>query len=350
MKKKTSKTKAKKGFSTRTKIFTLLAIILIAAGIALFAYFRHTFSDYGKSGKWVYITKDAEEQAIRDSIMTLGETAGETTIRVIGIMGDIKNVKSGAYRIDEKDRPLDIARRLLRGHQTPVKVTFNNIRTMKQLAEKVSKNMSFTSEDFLNACDTILPKHGFRKEQFPAAFIPDSYEFYWTSDAPKVVNRLLKYRNDFWTEERRNQAAQEGLTAVDVATIASIVEEESAKKSERPTIARLYMNRLQKNMLLQADPTVKFAVGNFALKRITYQHLKKVSPYNTYLNPGLPPGPIRIPEKSTLEAVLTCQKHDYLYMCAKEDFSGYHNFAKDLVTHQSNAARYQRELNRRGIK
>ena len=210
--------------------------------------------------------------------------------------------------------------------------------------------MAFTDKNFMEACDTILIKNGYRKEQFPAVFIPDSYEFYWTAGADKVVKTFLSHHDSFWTETRRSQAAQLGLTPADVAVIASIVEEESAKKQEHPIIARLYINRLHKGMPLQADPTVKFAVGDFSLRRIGSKELQKKSPYNTYLNKGLPPGPIRIPEKTTIEAVLTCPKHNYLYMCAKEDFSGYHNFAADYDTHLANARRYQAELNRRGIK
>lgn len=161
---------------------------------------------------------------------------------------------------------------------------------------------------------------------------------------------MTQYRDRFWTDDRREKARKLGLTPVEVATLASIVEEESAKPDEYPAIARLYMNRLKKGMLLQADPTVKYATGNFALRRITGEHLRTPSPYNTYLHPGLPPGPLRTPSKSTIDRVLSAPAHTYLYMCAKEDFSGYHNFASDYATHTANARRYQKELNRRGIK
>lgn len=336
--------------SSKRKIKYLLLLIGIIAIFAGYVFINDMLTGYGQEGKWVYIPKGSTESAVKDSIMTIGEETGKATISSISVMGKISDVKPGAYRISAGDKPIRIARRMLYGHQTPVKVIFNNIRTMDQLAAKVSSQMSFSSDNFMQACDTILTKAGYRKEQFQAAFIPDSYEFYWTADAATVVNTLLSHHDKFWTDLRKSKAAQLGLTPSDVAIVASIVEEESAKKSEHGIIARLYINRLDRNMPLQADPTVKFAVGDFSLRRITQQHIQKRSPYNTYLNHGLPPGPIRIPEKTTLDEVLNCSKHDYIYMCAKEDFSGYHNFASDYNTHLANARRYQAELNKRGIK
>ncbi len=164
------------------------------------------------------------------------------------------------------------------------------------------------------------------------------------------MEKLVGIRDNFWTKERLDKAAKLGLTPVEVATIASIVEEESNKKDERPMIARLYINRVKQGMKLQADPTVKFATGNFALRRITGKHLRTDSPYNTYKNVGLPPGPIRVPNAATLDAVLNAPEHNYIYMCAKEDFSGRHNFAADYATHRKNAKKYQAALNRRGIR
>ncbi|MDE5595777.1 MAG: endolytic transglycosylase MltG, partial [Muribaculaceae bacterium] len=165
-----------------------------------------------------------------------------------------------------------------------------------------------------------------------------------------LVKRLSDIRDKFWNEERRAKAASMGINPVGIATVASIVEEETAKKDERPKVARLYLNRLKRGMLLQADPTVKFAIGDFGLRRIYNTHLTVDSPYNTYKYKGLPPGPIRIPERSTLEAVLDAPAHNYIYMCAKEDFSGYHNFATDIAEHNRNAARYHRALSQRNIR
>ncbi|MDE6286710.1 MAG: endolytic transglycosylase MltG, partial [Muribaculaceae bacterium] len=257
----------------------------------------------------------------------------------------------GSYLIERGQKAWRVAQNIRRGRQTPVRVTFNNIRTLDQLAQRIAAQLEISPEQFAAACDSVLPERGYASAaQYPAAFIPDSYEFYWTAAPSAVVKRLAESRDKFWTDARRARAAEMGLRPVDIATIASIVEEETANKAERPIVARLYLNRLAKGMKLQADPTVKFATGDFALRRITGDHLRIPSPYNTYQHEGLPPGPIRIAEASTLQNVLDAPKHDYLYMCAKEDFSGTHNFAADYQTHLANARRYQAALNKRGIR
>ena len=243
-----------------------------------------------------------------------------------------------------------MARRLVRRRQTPVKLTFNNIRTRAQLSERVAATMEFDAGDFNDAMAKVLPEAGFKPEEYIAAFLPDTYEFYWTTPAEDVVGRLLDHRNAFWNDERRAQAAALGLNPVKVATICSIAEEETNNVEERSTVGRLYLNRVRKGMRLQADPTVKFAVGDFSLRRILGKHLAVESPYNTYRVSGLPPGPIRMPERRTMENFLAARDNDYLYMCAKEDFSGRHNFARDFATHKANARRYQQALNARGIK
>lgn len=265
------------------------------------------------------------------------------------LMGGSAEKSQGAYKVNLGQTALNISRRIATGRQTPVNVTFNGTRTMEQLSNRIASQLQCSPQEFLDACAEILPESGFSRQNFPAAFIPDSYEFYWSASPRNVVKRLLDYRNRFWNDERRTKAKTLGLTPAEVATVASIVEEETAKRDERPLVARLYLNRLKKGIKLQADPTVKFASGDFTLRRITGKHLAIESPYNTYKVKGLPPGPIRVPAGSTLDAVLNAPNHDYIYMCAKEDFSGYHNFAKDYPTHQANARRYQAELNRRNI-
>lgn len=321
---------------------------LLVSGIALVQYSFATYK--GKGQAWVHIPAGASTQAVGDSLRSaFGDDFGSRVYYLWQIAGGKPETARGAYRIDGSTRVWRAAHSIMNGAQTPIRVTFNNVRTLQELATRLSSDMDWTAQDFLTACDTVLPQSGFSKQQFPAAFLPDSYEFYWTTPADKVVKRLLDYRNRFWNDDRRAKARSLSLTPVQVATIASIIEEETAKSDERPKVARLYLNRLEKGMKLQADPTVKFAVGDFSLRRIKGAHLAVKSPYNTYLCYGLPPGPIRVASKAAIEAVLSAPRHNYIYMCAKEDFSGYHNFAVDFATHQANARRYREMLNRRKI-
>ncbi len=258
----------------------------------------------------------------------------------------------GAYRLEGGMTVRQVALKLSRGSQSPVRVTFNNVRTLEQFAERVSSQLYFSKEDLLTLLqsDSLRASLGFSVETFPAMFLPDTYEFYWTVSPDAFIQKMHKEYNRYWDGKRTEQATRLGLTPVEVATLASIVEEETNKRDEMGMVAGLYMNRLRKGMPLQADPTVKFACGDFSLKRILFTHLEVESPYNTYRVVGLPPGPIRIPSKQALDAVLNHKPNGYYYMCAREDFSGYHNFAVTLTEHQRNAARYQRELTRRGIR
>ncbi len=191
--------------------------------------------------------------------------------------------------------------------------------------------MEFTPDEFLEACDSVLPKRGYRSgDEYTAAFLPDSYEFYWTASPYKVVSALADTRDRFWNEQRRSAARRLGLRPVEVAVVASIVEEETADDKERGTVARLYLNRLQKGMKLQADPTVKYALGDFTIRRILLRHLQVDSPYNTYMHAGLPPSPIAMPDRAAIEAVLDYEHHDYYYFCARAALDGYHEFARGL--------------------
>ena len=196
---------------------------------------------------------------------------------------------------------------------------------------------------------SILQEYNFTKQTLPALFIPNTYQVYWNISAKDFLNRMFKEYKRFWAEERQNKAKAIGLTPIEVSILASIVEEETNNKSEKPMVAGLYINRLKKGMPLQADPTVKFAWQDFTLRRITNKHLTIDSPYNTYKITGLPPGLIRIPSPEGIDAVLNYSKHNYLYMCAKEDFSGTHNFASTLSEHNRNARKYWDALNKRKI-
>ncbi len=298
------------------------------------------------------IPRGATAASVCDSMKhSLGESYGNLVYNLWKLAGSPSS-SHGSYLIEPGTTALSAARTVAAGRQTPVKVTINNVRTLKDLVKRIAAKLEASPAEIDEALSDKLVGHPqFKgKETFPAAVLPDTYEFYWNDSAAHVVDKLVAERDKFWNRSRLDNAAKLGLTPVQVATIASIVEEESNKKDERPIIARLYMNRVDKGMKLQADTTVKFATGNFSLRRITGKHLKIDSPYNTYKNTGLPPGPIRVPQKETIDAVLNAPPNSYLYMCAKEDFSGYHNFASDYKTHQANARRYQAALNRRGIR
>lgn len=337
--------------STKKIVVTVISAIVITCAIVAVYIAGRLYSSYGGETVRVFIPRGASSQDIRDSLLVkLGDDFTDDVMLAWRLQRADASRAHGSYVVRPGENALSVSRSLKTGRQTPVKLTFNNIRTLDALAERVAQKMEWGSEDFLAACDSILPPKGFKRREYIAAFLPDTYEFFWTASPEQVVKRLSDVRDKFWNEERRSRAAAIGLSPVGVATLASIVEEETAKPDERPSVARLYLNRLNRGMLLQADPTVKFALGDFGLRRIYNTHLNVDSPYNTYRYKGLPPGPIRLPERRTLEAVLDAPAHNYIYMCAKEDFSGYHNFASDLATHNLNAARYHRALSQRNIR
>ncbi len=346
---KTKKSKKNKQRKT-THIYLIIGVVvglILAFGCGLAFY---SLAKYDGDDCWVKIAGGTNVELNDSLIGSLDDDFGTRVYRLWYLMGGDVKVGNGAYKVERGMTAFSVARKIKNNHQTPVKVVFNNVRTMDKLAERIAKNMQFSESVFLKACDSVLKLEGYRKEEYPAIFFPDSYEFYWNASAESVVRKFLSYYNKFWDNERLKKAKECGLSPMQVSVIASIVEEETNKADERPMVARLYMNRLDKNMKLQADPTIKFAIGDFTLRRINYTHLSVNSPYNTYQNIGLPPGPIRVVAKKTLEYVLNAPRHNYLYMCAKEDFSGYHNFAADYATHMANARRYQAELNRRNIK
>lgn len=331
-------------------IITVVIFVIVITSVGWWGY-RSVYRTYdGNTEAVVIIPKGSNENAIRDSLdLRLGDY-GATVYRLWSLRGGSPKKAVGVYRIAPGDRAWSVAGRLKAGLSSTVTVTFTSLRLMPELAERIAASfLLWDDDDFMSACDSVLQDAGFDKAEYPAAFWPNTYEFYESATPEDVVKKLLDERNRFWNEERLKKAQALGLTPVQVATVASIVEEESAYTPERPTIARLYLNRLEKGMKLQADPTVKFAIGDFSLRRITSKHIAVESPYNTYSVKGLPPGPIRIVDGATIDAVLYAPRNNYLYMCAKEDFSGRHNFATDYETHLANAKRYQRSLDARNI-
>jgi len=260
-------------------------------------------------------------------------------------------VKPGRYII-EKDLSYNGLINLLRsGRQKPVRVTFQNIRTLSQLAGKFGKQIETDSSQIMNffSDESNFISDGFRKENIITVFIPNTYELFWNTDAPGLYKRMLREYNLFWNDQRLAKAAEKGIDQKEVAILASIIDDEVAKADEKPRIAGVYLNRLKRGILLQACPTIKFALNDFTITRVLYKHLQTDSPYNTYKHRGFPPGPIGAPSIEGIDAVLNAEKHDYLYFAARSDFSGFHNFSRTLSEHNHYAALYQKELNKRKI-
>ena len=333
------------------KKFLFLGIILSIAWSC--SWYQNKFEGNTKSCRTsIFIPAQSSRSAALDSIIRSGcikDTAGLKTYMAQG-----EPIKPGRYVLEKGLSNKDIARTFYLGKQTPWNLTFHRIEDMNDLAGIVCRKLEPDSAAFSNAFKDVdlLQKHDFPTDQntLPAYFIPNTYEFYWNTTPEDFLERMQKEYQRFWNDERKSKAADLGLSPVEVSTLASIVQKEQAKwEEEWPTIAGLYLNRLTLGMRLQADPTVKYALGQPDLQRVLTRHLSINHPYNTYQNNGLPPGPICIPLPKAIDAVLNYESHNYLYMCAKADMSGKHAFAEDLVGHNKNARAFQRELNRRGI-
>jgi len=262
-----------------------------------------------------------------------------------------ENIHPGRYDLKPGISSYHIARNLRTGRQTPVNLTFNNIRTVKELAGRLSKQLMVDSVSILNTFQASAWRDSMKltEQNYMSIFIPNTYQIYWNTSSEKLLHQFIREYDKFWNDSRKAEAKQIGLSREEVSTLAAIVEEETKKADEMPKVAGLYLNRLHIDMPLQADPTVKFAVGDFTIKRILKVHTQISSPYNTYKNTGLPPGPIRIPSITAIDAVLQPTHHSYIYMCAKDDFSGYHAFATTYQQHQNNAIAYHQALNKSGI-
>jgi len=262
------------------------------------------------------------------------------------------NIQAGRYKIDRTLNNNQLINLLRSGEQTPIKVTFNNLRTKEELAGKLAKQIEADSSSLLHYITdtTFLNKLELTTDNVVCLFIPNTYEFYWNTSAEEFTNRMISEYSNFWNENRKKKSNKLNLNFYEVSILASIVEkEQNIKTEERPDIAGLYLNRIKKKMKLESDPTLIFSIGDFSINRVLNKDKKVDSPFNTYIYKGLPPGPICIPSINAIDAVLNATKHDYIFMCAKEDFSGYHNFAKSYRKHLRNARKYQKALNRRKI-
>lgn len=346
--------RSKKGRKTFSRILILTGFLFAAALITIFYYgYRKIY------GPGIQISQPEMSHIYIPTGSTLDDVADilikqkiitdrKSFIWLAKKSGYSKKIYPGHYLARNGMSNRSLINMLKTGRQTPVKVMFHNIRTSVQLSGVVARQIEPDSLELLSFFknDSFLKNLGFTRETVLCMFIPNTYEFYWNTSARDFFLRMNKEYKKFWNDKRKNQAESIGLTPIEVSILASIVDEECLVKSEEPAVAGVYMNRLAKGMPLQADPTIRFAIGDYGVKRILKKHLEINSPYNTYKYPGLPPGPISVPSVSAIEAVLNYTRHDYLYFCAKEDLSGEHYFSKSLAQHLEYARQYQKALNK----
>lgn len=341
----------------RKKNWLVLFIVVFSTMLSSFAYYFYQVIytpnfQQDKDDIDILIPRGASFKDVQNMLYDRGIVNDLVAFSLLAKLMDYDEaVKPGVYTI-KKDMPNILAvRRLRSGDQTPVNITFNNVRLLEELPEKITDNTGINPEEFgrLITDDSVIQALGFTKETFIAMFIPNTYEVYWTISAEALLNKMQEEYTRFWSAQRIQKAAALGLTPVEVSTLASIVQAETQQYDEAATVAGLYLNRLNRNIALQADPTLVFAAQDFTIKRVLNKHKEIDSPYNTYMYGGLPPGPINMPQPNYIDAVLNYEAHRYLYMCAREDFSGYHNFATTLSEHLRNAEKYQAALNRAGL-
>lgn len=329
-------------------------ILFLVASILLITFSYYTYQicyipnvAVGGESRIIIIPNDATFETVQ-KILHEGEYVQDliSFSFLAKLMDYDENVKPGRYELRPNMNNLEAIRFLRAGLQEPVMITFNNVRLIPDLSEKITRNLEMKPQEFEAGLIQFAMNnpYGFNKDNVLCMFIPNSYEVYYNVSVKSLLERMHNEFENFWTEERKEKAKQLGLSDIEVSILASIVQAETVKKDEAPKIAGLYLNRLRKGIALQADPTLVFAVGDFTLKRVLDEHKEVDSPYNTYKNRGLPPGPINLPELFSLEAVLNYFPSEFIYMCAKEDFSGRHNFTADYNQHLRNAERYQKAL------
>lgn len=325
--------------------------LVVVIGIVCYFLFAGIARNEGTS--YLYIDDDDDMDSVSMKLSEIASPMGVTAVRTLARhMGYVDKIRTGRYALEEGMNALQFFRNLRNGHQEPLKLVIPSVRTKARLASELGGVMMFRDSDFLEAItnEDVCRKYDLDTATIISMFVPNTYEVYWDTPVEKFLDRMKKESGRFWNSDRMAKAGKLQLTPVEVITLASIIDEETANNGEKPMIAGMYYNRLKQGMPLQADPTIKFALQQFELRRIYTKLLSVESPYNTYRNVGLPPGPIRIPSVAGIEAVLNLVHHDYLYMCAKEDFSGTHNFAKTYPEHLANAARYSAALDKRGVK
>lgn len=338
------------------KIILYLLLIILACGAIMAWLLMGSATTFEGRSQQVYIpSASPTREAVMDELRNKQALASPTAFSLLAnVLGYWDHIRPGKYEIRNGTSTLDLVRILKNGRQTPVKLVINKFRTREDLAGYLGRQMETDSVEilrFFNSPDStrIL---GLDTNNIVTTVIPNTYEMYWTTPAHKLIRRLHDEHETFWNNERDRSLSTIGLSREEAYILASIVEEETNKHDEKPVIASVYLNRMRKGMTLSADPTVKFALREFGLKRITLPHIRASgsSPYNTYTHKGLPPGPICTPSIKSIDAVLHAAQTDYLFFCARADFSGYHSFASNEADHFKNAREYQRALDSLRIK
>ena len=330
--------------SVKLTLTVVAALLLVVGAVMAWRAWRMLMADSVIDETcWVYI----HDGQIDDATSALNNRAVQWAMDYYDFGPKVQAGRiDGAYQLQSGATAMAVARQITRHQQTPIRISFNNIRLKEQWAGRVSQKLLCDSLELLTAIqDTaFLREAGMDEVNVISVLLPDTYEVFWNTSGSQLMQRMLKEYRRFWNEERRAKAGALGLTPREVSVLCSIAEEETNNAQERGVVARLYWNRLQRGMPLQADPTVKFALGDFGLRRILLRHLEVDSPYNTYKHTGLPPGPLRMVEKTTIDALLNSAPHDYLYMCAKPELNGLHNFAHTLAEHNRNAEAYHQAV------
>lgn len=336
-------------------VLTATLLITVFCGLTFWHFYTKVYSpNVGFQGndKYFYIPTGTNFMSVSRALVEEGIVVDRNSFDWVADQKNyVKNVKPGRYLISAGMSNNELINLLRSGEQEPVKVTFNSIRFKEELAGKVGSYIEADSTAIialLNDSD-FAAQYGFELDKLLTLFLPNTYEFWWNTSSEQFVERMAAEYKKYWTAERKQKASKLGLSQSEVSILASIVQKETTKQDEKPTVAGVYLNRLNKGMLLQADPTLVYANKDFTARRVLNWHKKIDSPYNTYKYKGLPPGPICLPSISSIDAVLNAKTHNYLYFCAKADGSGYHSFASTYREHLRNAREFQQELNRRKV-
>lgn len=355
--------KAKKKSSKKNRkpiirgLLIFFALVLLAASIVSYKYYRLIYKSnvdlHGKESTYIYIRTNSTYQEVKDILYKNEFIINKDAFEWLSVKKNYpNNVKAGRYQLKNGMTNNALINMLRSGKQDPIKLTFNNIRTKKQLSSRIAMQIEADSNELLDMLNNkdVSESYSLKGDEIMCIFMPNTYEIYWNTTAKQFIDKMYKEYQKFWTAERKHKAAAAGLTPEKAVILASIIYQETKKTDEMPKVAGVYINRINRGIPLQADPTVIFAIGDFGIKRLLNNQLQINSPYNTYINKGLPPGPICLPPPIAVEKVIDYEKHDYLYFCAKDDLSGYHNFAKTLEQHMQNARKYWAALNRMNIK